>query len=193
MNIFFLGQNLALVAGLQARNNARVAISGSLDMFSDKFFVSEIKTKDETTQLAGNAEFAVELSKWVFGERGLIRVKSAGHHLEGETEQKAGYIINEMFVYTVEVEEYNGKEWVGFECSDLQIEMEMIDPYVRKTLTHQGNGVYSTTFRLPDKWGVFSLQLDYHRVGYSSLSEHSLVTILPVRHTDYERYILSGM
>ena len=97
-----------------------------------------------------------------------------------------------MFTIVVEIEEYNGKEWVGYECSDLQIELEMLDPYIRKTLTHQGNGIYTSTFQLPDVYGVFSLQLDYHRVGYSSLSEHSLITILPVRHTDYERFISSA-
>lgn len=45
-NYFFLplqyphavGKNTLLIAGLQARNNARVVFSGSLDFFSDAFF-----------------------------------------------------------------------------------------------------------------------------------------------------------
>ena len=36
------GKNTVLVAGLQARNNARVVFAGSIDLFSDKFFTSAV-------------------------------------------------------------------------------------------------------------------------------------------------------
>jgi oligosaccharyltransferase complex subunit beta len=39
------GKNLVLVAVLQARNHARVLISGSLDLFSDKFFRRRLRRK----------------------------------------------------------------------------------------------------------------------------------------------------
>jgi len=68
----------------------------------------------------------------------------------------------------------------------------MLDPYIRKTLTNKGNGLFSSTFVLPDVYGVFTLKLDYHRVGYTSLEDKTLMTILPLRHTDYERYISSA-
>lgn len=50
-NFFFLphqyphavGKNTLLIAGLQARNNARVVFSGSLDFFSDAFFNSAVQ------------------------------------------------------------------------------------------------------------------------------------------------------
>lgn len=35
-----VGKNTVLVAGLQARNNARVIFCGSLDLFSDKYAVA---------------------------------------------------------------------------------------------------------------------------------------------------------
>lgn len=38
-----VGKNTLLVAGLQARNNARVIFSGSLDFFSDAFFNSAVQ------------------------------------------------------------------------------------------------------------------------------------------------------
>lgn len=38
-----VGQNTLLIAGLQARNNARVLFFGSLDLFSDEFFTSAVQ------------------------------------------------------------------------------------------------------------------------------------------------------
>lgn len=38
-----VGKNTLLIAGLQARNNARVIFSGSLDFFSDTFFNSAVQ------------------------------------------------------------------------------------------------------------------------------------------------------
>ena len=38
-----VGTNTLLVAALQARNNARVVFTGSLDMFSDKFFQASVQ------------------------------------------------------------------------------------------------------------------------------------------------------
>lgn len=38
-----MGKNTLLIAGLQARNNARVVFSGSLDFFSDAFFSSAVQ------------------------------------------------------------------------------------------------------------------------------------------------------
>ena len=180
------------MAGLQARNNARVVISGSTELFSDKFFASEINQRDGSSVPSGNQQFTTELVRWTFGERGLIRIKSIQHHLKGETESRAAYTIKDDFVYTVEVEEYNGREWVPYSGSGLQMELQMLDPYVRRTLQSNGNGAYSVNFQLPDVYGVFTLQLDYHRVGYTSLFDRTLVTILPFRHTDYERFILSA-
>ena len=183
---------MVLVAGLQARNNARIAISGSTDMFSDKYFTANIQSKDGSSQASGNAAFATDLAQWVFGERGLIRVKSVQHHLVGETESRSAYTVKENLVYTIEIEEFDGKNWVGYSGSGVQLELQMLDPYIRKTLTHQGNGVFSATLQLPDVYGVYTFKVEYHRVGFTSISERSLVTILPLRHTDYERFIPSG-
>ncbi len=38
-----VGKNTLFVAALQARNNARVVFTGSVDMFSDEFFQSSVQ------------------------------------------------------------------------------------------------------------------------------------------------------
>lgn len=55
------GSDVLLVAALQGRNNARVVVSGSIDMFSNAFL--------RASKGAGNEIFCFELAKWNFGDR----------------------------------------------------------------------------------------------------------------------------
>ena len=70
------GADTLLVTALQARNNARVVVSGSLDMFSNSFF----RSKQASGNLVGNELFCGELSKWAFGEAGILRFRDITHH-----------------------------------------------------------------------------------------------------------------
>jgi len=69
-----IGEKTILVSVLQARNNARVLISGSLSLFANRYF----------TKKTDNEYFADELSKWVFKERGVLRASNVTHHKVGE-------------------------------------------------------------------------------------------------------------
>ena len=58
------GKNTVLIAGLQARNNARVVFSGSLDFFSDEFFTAMAEKPGSAPVTAGNADLAAAISAW---------------------------------------------------------------------------------------------------------------------------------
>ena len=186
------GSEVVLVAGLQARNNARVVITGSLELFSDNFIQSEASLLNGKPKQSGNGLFTEELSKWVFGERGVLRLNSVTHHKINENEAKTIYTVNETIVYTVSIEEKQDGQWVGYVADDVQLEVQMLDPKIRTTLKSQGNGIFTTAFIAPDVYGVYTFKLDYHRLGYSSLSDRVIVTIRPYRHDEYERFIVSG-
>ena len=186
------GTDVVLVAGLQARNNARVVVSGSLELFGDNFIQSDASLLNEKAKPSGNKEFVEELSKWVFGERGVLRLTSVSHHRLGETEAKTIYTVNDTIVYTVHIEEKQGDKWVGYVADDVQLDVQMLDPKIRTTLKPDGNGKFTTTFIAPDVYGVYTYKLDYHRLGYSSLSDRIIVTIRPYRHDEYERFIVSA-
>lgn len=70
------GSDTLLVTALQARNNARVVVSGSLDLFSNSFF----RAKQANGEFVGNELFCAELSKWAFGEAGVLRFRDILHH-----------------------------------------------------------------------------------------------------------------
>ncbi|KAF0751320.1 hypothetical protein AaE_006420, partial [Aphanomyces astaci] len=63
------GTNVSLVAAIQARNNARVVFSGSVDLFKDAYYSSSY----------GNGDFVEAVTKWTFGERGVLRVTNVRH------------------------------------------------------------------------------------------------------------------
>ncbi|XP_055607583.1 dolichyl-diphosphooligosaccharide--protein glycosyltransferase 48 kDa subunit [Uranotaenia lowii] len=191
-----VGKGTLLIAALQARNNARVVFSGSLYFFSDEAFLSAV-TRVQDGKLhskSGNQDVANAISGWVFGENGVIRVKSVTHHKEGESSPPASYTITDPVVYTIEIETLaaaSGK-WQPFQANDVQLEFVRIDPFVRTTLKSIGGGRYQAKFKIPDVYGVYQFKVNYDRIGYTQLYSTTQVSVRPLTHTQYERFIPSA-
>lgn len=180
-----VGKNTVLIAALQARNNARVVFSGSLAFFSDELF---------SRQDAGNEAVGIAISQWVFGERGQLRVKSVRHGLADGLKAPPGgaYTIMDDVKYIIEIEMLSKGTWVAYDADDVQLEFVRIDPFVRTRLSRDSNGQYSSRFRIPDVYGVYQFKVDYDRVGYTRLSSNTQVSVRPLQHTQYERFIYSA-
>merc|ERR1719378_80248 len=191
-----IGKSTLLIGGQQARNNAGVVFSGSLDFFSDKFFMSGAQNaaiSDSKYFLqSGNAKFAFDLALWTFKQKGVLRVASVEHHLAGETAPPAPYTIEENVVYKIKIEEMVDGKWMPFQANDVQLEFFRIDPFVRINLKSSPDGVFTAEFKLPDVYGVFQFKVDYDRIGYTHLSSITQVPVRPKTHTQYERFIPSA-
>lgn len=192
------GRTIALVAALQARNNARVLVSGSLAFFSDQFFgkvVQEVTfgaDSANTEAASGNAALAVNLASWTFGDRGVLRASNVRHHLVGETEAPRVYTVREEVEYAVDVEEWDGAKWVPYDQT-IQVEFVMLDPYHRLNLQReQGSATHKVQFKVPDVYGIFTFRVEYQRPGYTGIDLREAVTVRPLRHNQYERFILSA-
>lgn len=185
------GSAISLVSVVQARNNARVLISGSLSMFSDRFFRSEVQKAGSSVKhsKSGNEQFLTELSKWVFHERGHLKAVNVRHNKVGESDEPAMYRINDDLEYSVEIYEWSGKGWEPYVANDVQIQFYMMSPYVLKTLSTDKKGLYSTSFKVPDVYGVFQFKVEYQRLGYTSLSLSKQIPVRPFRHNEYERFL----
>ena len=189
-----MGRNTLLIAGLQARNNARVIFSGSLDFFSDAFFNSAVQKATPGAQRysqTGNYELAVALSRWVFKEEGVLRVGPVSHHRVGEMAPPNAYTVTDLVEYSIIIEQLSNGKWVPFDGDDIQLEFVRIDPFVRTFLKRKG-GKYSVQFKLPDVYGVFQFKVDYNRLGYTHLYSSTQVSVRPLQHTQYERFIPSA-
>lgn len=188
-----VGKNTLLVAALQARNNARVMFVGSIDFFSDEFFTSSVQNAigKQKFDKSGNEQLALNLADWVFKEKGVLRVGTVKHLKKGEKAPPVAYTVFEEVSYSIGIEELKGGKWMPFTATDVQLEFVRIDPFVRTTL-HSKNGKFSTIFKLPDVYGVYQFRVDYNRIGYTHMYSTTQVSVRPLEHTQYERFIYSA-
>eukprot|EP00968_Pinguiococcus_pyrenoidosus_P019391 scaffold2113_cov233-Pinguiococcus_pyrenoidosus.AAC.13 len=193
-----IGPDTLLASGLQGHNNARFVFCGSLPLFSDAFH---------------NEDFALQMAKWAFAENGIIRFANVTHsRVDGSppelllkqkekpdlpkslfpdpeiTRNSLVYRIKDMLYYEVTINTWDGdaQAWAPFHAEDVQLEFVMLDPYIRTTLTSDGeahkppsgrppndhvsgDGKFSTSFMAPDKYGIFKFKLLYRRPGLSTL------------------------
>jgi len=136
--------------------------------------------------------FAQQLLQWTFQERGILRAKNVMHHRVGEKESPQVYTITEDITYSIDIEEWNGRRWVPYVSTDVQLEFRMLDPYVRTTLKCNDKGHYTITYKIPDVYGVYTFKVEYIRKGYGFLTDITRVPVRPFRHTQYERFIPSA-
>ncbi|GFP84430.1 dolichyl-diphosphooligosaccharide--protein glycosyltransferase 48 kDa subunit [Phtheirospermum japonicum] len=189
------GTAISLVSVLQARNNARVMVSGSLGMFSNQLFRAGGVQKSGSSNKygkSGNEQFVTELSKWIFHERGHLKAVNLKHNKAGETDEPPIYRINDDLDFSVEIFEWSGNSWVPYVSNDVQVQFYMMSPYVLKTLSTNQKGLYHTSFKVPDVYGVFQFKVEYQRLGYPSLSLSKQIPVRPFRHNEYERFITTA-
>lgn len=188
------GSSISLVSVVQARNNARILISGSLKMFSDRFFRSGVQKAGSSTRYdkSGNEQFVNELSKWIFHERGHLKAVNVRHHKVGQIDEPSMYRITDDLEYSVEIYEWSGTSWEPYVADDVQVQFYMMSPYVLKTLSTDKKGLYYTSFKVPDVYGVFQFKVEYQRLGYTSLSLSKQIPVRPFRHNEYERFITAA-
>lgn len=183
--------SVALVAALQARNNARVLVSGSIQMFSDLYFNMKIEFKGERVKTA-NLQFAEEISKWTFHEKGHLKAGELKHHKKGEEDEPERYRVGDYVDFSVEILEWSGGEWAPYKAEGVQVQLFMMSPYVLKNLSHTGNGVFFTEIHVPDVYGVFQFKVEYTRLGYTTLALSKQIPVRPFYHDEYERFIPSA-
>ncbi|KAJ3205579.1 hypothetical protein HDU82_005110 [Entophlyctis luteolus] len=186
-----VGSTLVLVSALQARNNARVVFSGSVDLFKDAFATMDLDGKK-----TANAAFVAELSKWAFQEKGVLKVVKTFHHRLLEDKQHGSYRVKEHLLYELELSAYYDDEWHPYSSSTpVQFSAIMLDPYIRQNMTLSTKitpttSTYTLPFLTPDVYGVFTFQVEHkRREGYSWIDTKEVVSIHPFRHDEYPRFL----
>ncbi|CAG5129062.1 unnamed protein product [Candidula unifasciata] len=189
-----VGSSTLLIAALQARNNARVVFVGSLDFFSDQFFQASVQKANGGKKFdqSGNQVLALNLARWAFKDKGVLRVGKVSHHLEKERDTPQAYTVMQQVEYSIVIEELIDGQWKPFKADDVQLEFVRIDPFVRTTLKPKADGTFTANFKLPDVYGVYQFKVDYNRIGYTHLYSATQVSVRPLEHTQYERFILSA-
>lgn len=93
------GQSVVLVAAAQARNNARMIFTGSIDMFSDEFFQRRTQRPgDKASAPSGNLQLTTEMAQWLSKDRGVLRYSNVTHHIVGQSSPPDSYTITDDVV-----------------------------------------------------------------------------------------------
>lgn len=99
-------------------------------------------------------------------------------------------------MYTIDIAEYKDGQWVPFKANDIQLEVIMLDPYIRTTLKQVPNedtvGRFEAHIKLPDVYGVFTFKVNYKRSGLTYLLAEDQVSIRPFRHNEYPRFLTAA-
>jgi len=192
-----IGSNTMLITGLQARNNARIVFSGSLDFFSNEYFKAGVQRSGAGStkyEVSGNEVLSNALSLWMFQEKGVLRTGKVSHHKVSESQAPEAYTILDNVHYSIVIEEMNSEgNWEPYISDDVQMEFVRIDPFVRTKLSlNKSTSSYGIDFKLPDVYGVFQFKVNYARLGYTFLNSATQVSVRPLQHTQYERFITSA-
>jgi oligosaccharyltransferase complex subunit beta len=182
-----------LIGAVQARNNARVLVSGSADFFTDSAF--------ETSKMA-NKHLTFELLRWLLKEKSILRYSQVQHRkLNADITPSTdiarqthfeGYTIMDDLEYSIKIEIYEDGKWSPYQANDVQFEFVRIDPFVRQTMEVKSDGTYVARFKVPDVYGVYKMEVDYKKDGLTYLFSSTQVSVRPLRHNEYERFIYSA-
>lgn len=119
---------------------------------------------------SGNEQFLTELNKWIFHDGGHLKAVDVRHHEVGEADEPAIYRIKDELEYSVEIYVWSGASCEPYVADDVQVQFYMMSPYVLKTLSTDTKGLYFTSFKVPDVYGVFQFKMECQRLGCTSLS-----------------------
>ena len=186
-SLFVQQKNLTFVSSLQARNNARVIVSGSTMMFSDKAFNAEINGKK-----SGNEMFVKDIINWVMKREGVVEMRNFNWKKVGgveNVEYDTQLVINDTIEVNVEMVTKIDGEWKPLNVDDLQIEFKLVDPVIVKYFKRVENGKYSIVFQTPDKFGVYTLLCDYKRPFVTFVEHKEIVPLRTFRLTQTERFV----
>eukprot|EP00040_Diaphanoeca_grandis_P044170 m.11504 g.11504 ORF g.11504 m.11504 type:complete len:429 (+) comp8836_c0_seq2:84-1370(+) len=162
---FGIGESTLLVGGLQARNNARVVVSGSLDLFGDDLMADT---------RGSNQDFVTALVGWGLGSSGRlsasqITVSPQGNHMVGD----------EMTI-CVEVTSANPtdspKPFVTKE--DIFIVLKKLQVITRHPVDLRGSSLCAQ-IEAPNEAGVYTISVLHRQRDYSLFTQQTQVTIRP--------------
>lgn len=177
-----VGSEVSLISAMEAKNNARVLVVGSMKFFGDEF--SEV-----------NGDYSLQLALWTFQRAGVLKIENMRHYLSENGESLETYTIYDKVTYAVDIYEKHqtSLKWTPTKISDFQVEFTRLDPFVRQFLKNDDDSAtHKLEFILPDTYGVFKFILDHKRVGYTYLQDQMLVPVRPLQHTQYERFIVTA-
>ncbi|MDI1492171.1 MAG: oligosaccharyl transferase glycoprotein complex, beta subunit [Ramalina farinacea] len=167
---FAVGEQIALVSALQARNSARFTVFGSAEALEDTWANAKFKDATGRSGRTANQQFAEQVTAWTFQETGVLKVVRAEHYLS------------------------QGDRWVPLKThnvDEIQLEFSMLSPFYRLNLVPMSqtsqSTLYRASFKLPDQHGIFRFEVNYKRPFLTNLDVKREVTVRHFAHDEWPR------
>jgi len=145
---------------------------------------------------------ARDLTSWVFQESLVIKSNYLQHHAPNSSiVNPPVYRVSDPVTVSLSLSQYNPSngDYEPFSTPQkfpVQIEVNMLDPYIRTVLPATSSDavstVYTKTFTLPDHYGVFNFKIQHRVPGYTYIYEREQFTIRHRQHNEYPRFITSA-
>jgi oligosaccharyltransferase complex subunit beta len=143
--------------------------------------------------------FADDLTAWAFHESLVIKSNYLRHQAPNSTELNPEvYRVSDPVSVSFSLSQYNPQTGSYQPCVTpdefpVQLQVNMLDPYIRTTLpvqsSHDSETVYTKKFTLPDHYGVFNFKVQHRVPGWTYVSEREQFTIRHRRHDEYPRFL----
>lgn len=188
------GEEIGLVMSMQGRNGARATFSSDGKLCSDNTIASN----------DGNLKFCKDVFLWSFQQKGLLKITDISHEkinnsqaMIEQYDETLNYTVEDIVKFSAKVYKYNSNKWENYDLEDIQLEFTMLDPYIRAYLKKDAadpqGSTFSTTFKIPDVWGVYKFVINHKKTGYNTISYESITTVRNFRHDQNERFVISAI
>ncbi|KAH8581780.1 dolichyl-diphosphooligosaccharide-glycosyltransferase beta subunit [Cryptosporidium sp. chipmunk genotype I] len=189
------GEEIGLIMSMQGRNGARATFSSDGKLCSDE----TIRINNE------NSKFCKEIFLWSFQQKGLIKIADISHRKMNDNFKKMIENYDETLNYTVEdivrfsakFYKFTNDKWENYNSEDIQLEFTMLDPYIRtylkQSVDESQSSTFSSTFKIPEVWGVYKFVINHKRIGFNTISYESITTVRNFRHDQNERFNIAAI
>ncbi|KAL7068372.1 putative dolichyl-diphosphooligosaccharide--protein glycotransferase [Cryptosporidium serpentis] len=199
--LYSSGNNeIGLVVSMQARNGARVTFSGDGYLCSnDRYMIN-----------GNNKPFCNDIASWTFQKRGLIKLSNIQSHkiedvsnsrpisrYDDRKDADVEYTVGDFINFSAEFYHNINDKWEPYPYNDIQLELTMLNPYIRTGLQHKNDGdishtIFHTNIKVPEVFGIYKFVINHKRIGYNYILYESLVTIRSFRHDQNQRLLISA-
>lgn len=174
-----LGTENTVASALETRTGARIVIVTA----SLKF-------------LSSNKALLQTLLDWSFDESGQLKLDSLKHEPLQDRKDGRGYRINDLIEIRIclSTKTLHQALWSSIQPHDLQVELSMLDPWLRADFTPTDRGCLSSgPLRLPDRYGVYTLKLQYQRRGWSHIIHEERLIVRPLYHDEVAGFVVAAL
>ncbi|ELP93965.1 dolichyl-diphosphooligosaccharide--protein glycosyltransferase, putative [Entamoeba invadens IP1] len=178
LNSKYSNKQHSLVFTFQSLANGRLVISGSVELFSDVNFNN-------------NSDFVIPLIQWAMQEHGKLILKNVQiTKIAGapDVENEGMFFINDTVSVSFDISQKVGGVLTEYNADDVMVEYRFVTPVISNYAQNLKNGSYVFTTVLPDRFGVYTILINYTKPLLSRLEFNKVTPIRPFRHDHVERF-----